>query len=87
MDRRFHVCGVCVSDPWPRHHHAVKSSLHYGIKHRARALLHGLLWGKRIGAWIWMGVVAALAGLYLLTVPSSGLAHLNHGDAIVAAAR
>jgi drug/metabolite transporter (DMT)-like permease len=46
-------------------------------------LLHGLLWGKRIGAWIWMGVVAALAGLYLLTVPSSGFAHLNHGDAIV----
>jgi drug/metabolite transporter (DMT)-like permease len=46
-------------------------------------LLHGLLWRKRIGAWIWMGVVAALAGLYLLTVPPSGLGHLDRGDAIV----
>ncbi len=46
-------------------------------------LLHGLLWRKAIGAWVWMGVVAALAGLYLLTVPASGFAHLNHGDLIV----
>jgi drug/metabolite transporter (DMT)-like permease len=37
---------------------------------------------KRISRWIWAGVAAAVVGLYLLTVPESGLAHLNLGDAL-----
>lgn len=38
---------------------------------------------RRITAWIWAGAVAALAGLYLLTVPAEGLGGLNRGDPIV----
>ncbi len=38
---------------------------------------------RRITAWIWAGAVAALAGLYFLTVPPSGLGGLNRGDPIV----
>lgn len=38
---------------------------------------------RRITAWIWAGVIAALAGLYLLTVPPQGLGGLNRGDPIV----
>jgi drug/metabolite transporter (DMT)-like permease len=37
---------------------------------------------KRIPRWIWAGVAAAVVGLYLLTVPESGLAHLNLGDVL-----
>ena len=38
---------------------------------------------RRITAWIWAGAIAALAGLYFLTVPPQGLGALNRGDPIV----
>jgi drug/metabolite transporter (DMT)-like permease len=38
---------------------------------------------RRINAWIWAGAVAALAGLYFLTIPPEGLGGLNRGDPIV----
>jgi drug/metabolite transporter (DMT)-like permease len=38
--------------------------------------------GRRINGWVWAGVLAALAGLYFLTVPPSGLPRLNKGDII-----
>jgi drug/metabolite transporter (DMT)-like permease len=38
---------------------------------------------RRINAWIWAGAVAALAGLYFLTVPIEGFRALNRGDALV----
>ena len=38
---------------------------------------------RRISAWIWLGAVVALAGLYFLTVPSQGINGLNRGDPIV----
>jgi len=38
---------------------------------------------RRITFWIWAGVIAALAGLYLLTVPPEGIGRLNWGDPIV----
>jgi len=41
---------------------------------------------RRINAWIWGGALAAVAGLYYLTVPPEGLAALNIGDPIVFAA-
>ena len=46
-------------------------------------ILHGIFWRSRIGAWVWAGAGAALAGLYLLTVPKTGLTGLNHGDLLV----
>jgi len=45
-------------------------------------IFHGIFWKSRIGPWIWLGAAAALAGLYLLTVPASGLGQLNRGDLI-----
>jgi len=38
---------------------------------------------RKITAWIWASAIAALAGLYLLTIPAAGLGGLNRGDPIV----
>jgi drug/metabolite transporter (DMT)-like permease len=46
-------------------------------------ILAGAFGGRRIGAWIWTGALAALAGLYLLTVPPEGRSALNRGDPLV----
>src|ERR1700759_570838 len=55
-------------------------------------LLLGIFWRKRLTAWVYVGTLAAVAGLYLLTVPAAasggGMARLNRGDllTLVAAA-
>jgi drug/metabolite transporter (DMT)-like permease len=46
-------------------------------------ILLGVFGRRRIPAWIWMGALTALAGLYFLTVPSQGLGALNRGDPLV----
>src|SRR6202050_5322288 len=46
-------------------------------------LLLALFARRRINAWIWAGALAALVGLYFLTVPPEGLGGLNRGDPIV----
>ncbi len=38
---------------------------------------------RRISVWIWAGALAALGGLYFLSVPPEGLGKLNRGDPIV----
>jgi drug/metabolite transporter (DMT)-like permease len=43
-------------------------------------LLLGIFWGRRLTLWVYGGTVAAVAGLYLLTVPAEGVSRLNHGD-------
>jgi len=45
-------------------------------------LLFALFWGRRLTAWVYAGAVAAGFGLYYLTVPASGVAHLNRGDVL-----
>ena len=45
-------------------------------------LILALFWGKRVTLWVYFGTTAAAAGLYFLTVPSSGVAHLNRGDVL-----
>ena len=40
-------------------------------------------WRKKIGAWAWGGAAASFIGLYLLTVPATGLSELNRGDVLV----
>lgn len=37
---------------------------------------------RKIGGWVWAGVVTAMVGLYLLAIPASGFSHLNLGDAL-----
>ncbi len=36
--------------------------------------------GRHTSRWIWVGVLTAVAGLYFLTVPASGVSDLNIGD-------
>jgi drug/metabolite transporter (DMT)-like permease len=44
------------------------------------SLLLGIFWKRRLTAWVYVGTLAAVAGLFLLTVPAEGHAQLNHGD-------
>src|ERR1700683_616487 len=37
---------------------------------------------RRVGGWVWAGVVTAMAGLYLVAIPSTGFSHLNVGDVL-----
>src|SRR5215475_14492717 len=43
-------------------------------------LLFGIFWGHRLTAWVYAGALAAGFGLYYLTIPAEGVAHLNKGD-------
>src|SRR5215475_11578904 len=45
-------------------------------------IILALFWGKRITRWVLFGAAAAAAGLYYLTVPAGGAAHLNRGDVL-----
>lgn len=46
-------------------------------------IFQGIFWKSRIGITVWLGAVAALAGLYFLTVPRAGMGRLNSGDLLV----
>jgi drug/metabolite transporter (DMT)-like permease len=46
-------------------------------------IFHGIFWKSKIGVTVWIGALAALVGLYLLTVPREGLGRLNGGDLLV----
>jgi drug/metabolite transporter (DMT)-like permease len=46
-------------------------------------LLLAIFSKRGVNKWIWAGAMAALAGLYFLTVPPEGLGGLNRGDPIV----
>src|SRR5208283_5222647 len=48
-------------------------------------LLLGIFWGRRLTKWMYAGslaALAALAGLYFLTVPAEGMRYLNPGDVL-----
>ena len=45
-------------------------------------LILAFFWGKRATLWVYFGTLAAAAGLYFLTVPATGVAHLNRGDVL-----
>ena len=46
-------------------------------------ILLAIFAGRRATCWTWAGSLAALAGLYFLSVPREGFAGLNRGDPIV----
>lgn len=46
-------------------------------------IFHGIFWKSKIGLTVWIGALAALVGLYFLTVPREGLGKLNGGDLLV----
>ncbi|HEV2287594.1 MAG TPA: DMT family transporter [Candidatus Acidoferrales bacterium] len=43
-------------------------------------VLLAIFWKRRVHRWVWAGALAALVGLYYLTVPRSGFEALNVGD-------
>lgn len=43
-------------------------------------VLLAIFWRRRLSRWVWAGALAALFGLYYLTVPATGLEGLNVGD-------
>ena len=43
-------------------------------------ILLAIFWGRSLTRWVYFGSVAAVVGLYFLTVPAAGVAHLNRGD-------
>lgn len=43
-------------------------------------LLLGIFWRRHLTAWIYGGTLAAIGGIFLLTVPAEGLSRLNRGD-------
>ena len=45
--------------------------------------LTALFWRKHTNAWVLAGALGALAGLYCLTVPASGITHINLGNLLV----
>ena len=45
-------------------------------------LLLGAFWGRGLTRWVYYGSAAAVLGLYFLTVPVEGVAHLNRGDVL-----
>lgn len=49
-------------------------------------LFLAIFWRQHVNRWIWVGALAALAGLYFLTIPPEGFVRINHGDLLVAAA-
>lgn len=49
-------------------------------------VLLAIFWGRSLTRWVYAGSAAAMAGLYFLTVPAEGAAHLNRGDVLTFAA-
>jgi drug/metabolite transporter (DMT)-like permease len=45
-------------------------------------LLFGIFWGHKLTGWVYAGALAAGFGLYYLTIPAAGVAHLNRGDVL-----
>jgi drug/metabolite transporter (DMT)-like permease len=43
-------------------------------------VLLAIFWRRRVNRWVWAGALAALMGLYYLTVPKAGFSGLNGGD-------
>jgi drug/metabolite transporter (DMT)-like permease len=47
------------------------------------AVLLALLWRKPGTPLLWVGALAAISGLYLISVPANGISGLNRGDVLV----
>jgi drug/metabolite transporter (DMT)-like permease len=71
----FQTAGLLYTTP-------SKSAFITGILVVLVPLFLGLFGRRRISRWTWSGIITAVAGLYLLTVPESGFADLNRGDVL-----
>jgi drug/metabolite transporter (DMT)-like permease len=78
----FMFCGYAFQTAGLRYTTASNSGFITGSSVVLVPLILALFWGKRATLWVFLGTIAAGAGLYFLTVPSSGVAHLNRGDVL-----
>jgi drug/metabolite transporter (DMT)-like permease len=78
----FMFCGYAFQTAGLRYTTASNSGFITGSSVVLVPLILVLFWGKRVTLWVYFGTVAAGAGLYFLTVPASGVAHLNRGDVL-----
>ena len=78
----FMFCGYAFQTAGLRYTTASNSGFITGSSVVLVPLILALFWGKRVTLWVYFGTIAAAAGLYFLTVPAAGVAHLNRGDVL-----
>jgi drug/metabolite transporter (DMT)-like permease len=78
----FMFCGYAFQTAGLRYTTASNSGFITGSSVVLVPLILALFWGKRVTLWVYFGTLAAAAGLYFLTVPITGIAHLNRGDVL-----
>jgi drug/metabolite transporter (DMT)-like permease len=78
----FMFCGYAFQTAGLRYTSASNSGFITGSSVVLVPLILALFWGKRVTWWVYAGTIAAAAGLYFLTVPVTGVAHLNRGDVL-----
>lgn len=78
----FMFAGYCFQTAGLQYTTATNSGFVTGSSVVLVPLLLGIFWGRTLTKWIYAGAVAALIGLYFLTVPAEGLRYLNHGDVL-----
>ena len=78
----FMFCGYAFQTAGLRYTTASNSGFITGSSVVLVPLILALFWGKRATLWVYFGTVAAAGGLYFLTVPITGVAHLNRGDVL-----
>ena len=78
----FMFCGYAFQTAGLRYTTASNSGFITGSSVVLVPLILALFWGKRATLWVYFGTLAAATGLYFLTVPVTGVAHLNRGDVL-----
>lgn len=78
----FMFAGYCFQTAGLQYTTATNSGFVTGSSVVLVPLLLGIFWGRTLTKWIYAGAIAALVGLYFLTVPVEGLRYLNHGDVL-----
>jgi drug/metabolite transporter (DMT)-like permease len=78
----FMFAGYCFQTAGLQYTTAMNSGFVTGSSVVLVPLLLGIFWGRTLTKWIYAGAIAALVGLYFLTVPVEGLRYLNRGDVL-----
>jgi drug/metabolite transporter (DMT)-like permease len=76
----FMFAGYCFQTAGLQYTTATNSGFVTGSSVVLVPVLLGVFWGRSLTRWIYVGALAALIGLYFLTVPAEGLRYLNRGD-------
>lgn len=78
----FMFCGYAFQTAGLKYTSASNSGFITGSSVVLVPLVLVLFWGRRATVWVYAGTIGAAVGLYLLTIPASGVAHLNRGDVL-----